>query len=64
MLMQGRLKNPGNNPAKLTPPCLREQIQAMLQVFKAVVHKVVREKNAAMKTISEGGVPHFGGIVH
>lgn len=51
------------NPAKLTPPCLREQIQAMLKVFRAVVDKVVREKNAAAKTISEGGVPRPGGIV-
>jgi len=61
--MQSRLKNPGINPAKLTPPCLREQIQAMLKVFRAVVDKVVREKNAATKTISEGGVPRSGSIV-
>lgn len=35
----------------------------MLKVFRAVVDKVVREKNAAAKTISEGGVPRPGGIV-
>ena len=63
MLMQNRLKNHGINPAKLTPPCLREQIQAMLHVFKTVVDKVIREKIAAVKAISEGGVPRSGGIM-
>ena len=61
--MQSRLKSPGMNPAKLTPLCLREQIQAMFKVFRAVIDKVVREKNAAAKAISEGGVPRLGGIV-
>ena len=41
-----------------------KQIQAMLQVFKAVVNKVVREINVVEKRISEGCVPCFGGIVH
>lgn len=62
-MKQSRLKTPVLNPGKLTPPCLREQIQAMLKLFRAVVDKMVREKNAAAKPLqAEGAVSRPVGI--
>lgn len=62
--VQGRLKNPSSNPGKLTPPCLREQIQSMLDVFRDLLSRALTPAKKSSNSAQDQQGPHpNGGIV-
>ena len=56
-LAKKRLLNPGVNPQKLTPPCLREQIQEMLDIFQHYLRKSYMEKGSAVAQVKHHMMP-------
>jgi hypothetical protein len=44
-----RMGNLGRNPQKLTPPCFREQIQAMIDLFQECLSRTHKPLNAAVR---------------
>jgi hypothetical protein len=44
-----RMENPDINPQKLTPPCFREQIQAMIDLFQECLSRTHKPLNAVVR---------------
>lgn len=56
-LAKKRMQNPFVNPQKLTPPCLREQIQAMINVFQHYLRLAYADKDNATSQLRRANLP-------
>ena len=60
-LAETRSTNPSKNPQKLTPPCLREQIQAMVDLFEVYLIRAYKARDVALKQLKDAGLELRGG---
>lgn len=56
-LAKKRVQNPIVNPQKLTPPCLREQIQAMINLFQHYLRTAYAEREDATSQLRRANLP-------
>ena len=52
-----RLENPPLNPQKLTPPCLREQIQEIIYVFRHYLRMAYADRDASVAQMRQHNLP-------
>ena len=53
-LARKRTRNPCKNPQKLTPPCFRKQIQAMLDLFEVFLRRAYKQQD---RSVSSAALP-------
>ena len=56
-LAKKQMQNPLVNPQKLTPPCLREQIQAMITMFERFLRSTYAGKEDAIAQLRRANLP-------
>lgn len=52
-LASQRMKNSGQNPQKMTPPCIRQQIQGLLDLFEHLMGRALNAHGAAVAQLKE-----------
>ena len=56
-LAKQRLRNPGQNPQKLIPLCLREQIQEMINLFEHYLRQAYAAHDTAVRQLKQAKIP-------
>lgn len=51
-----RMRNSGQNPQKMTPPCIRQQIQGLLDLFQHLIRRLLNAHGAAVAQLREANL--------